>query len=75
MITLTRKQREALEKVFNRGPIYSYRKDIEEAQGIKPTRLNYKQFRRTVVQGHCGSVMVCWGRMWLVIERNGYIHS
>lgn len=75
MITLTRKQREALEKVFNRGPIYPYLTYKEKAQGIRAVPLTYKQFRRTIVRGDYGCIMVGWCNMWLGIERDGHTHS
>ena len=66
---LTKEQRTALKKVYDRQPIYSpliengYRRAI-----------SYREFRRTVRKGF-GCIMVPWCNMWLGIEPDGYTHS
>jgi hypothetical protein len=57
MKPITRKQREALYKVWKRD-----------------TKLSYRQFRRTAVQGY-DCLMVPYAGMWLGIELDGYTHS
>lgn len=73
MITLTREQRIALKRVFDRAP--------EQATSLSwcpPrnyfTNQTYREFRRTVAPGP-GCVMVRWMGMWLGIEPDGYTHS
>jgi len=57
---LTRKQREALKKIYDRGPL----------------PITYLQFRRTVQYAyHMDCAMVPWQGMWLGIEADGYTHS
>lgn len=70
MVKLTRAQREALKRVFDRQPIFP-----EDRPWDPP--LTYRQFRKRVQPelGGYGAVMVPWCRMWLGIERDGYTHS
>lgn len=75
MIKLTRNQRVSLKRVYDRGPVYPYLTAQEKEQNIKAVPLSYKQFRRTVVRGDFGCIMVQWCSMWLGIERDGYTHS
>ena len=56
---LTREQRESL-----------YRKWTQSNQGK-----SYREFRRTVLLGWTGEIMVHWSGMWLGIETDGYTHS
>lgn len=56
---LTRQQREALYRVYNRG-------------GNCAT--SYRDFRKTVQPGP-GCIMLPWAGMWLGIEPDGYTHS
>ena len=64
MKPLTRKQREALLKVYGRG------------WGGNPKPKTYLQFRRTAQREVCGdAIMVHWCGMWLGIEPDGYTHS
>ena len=60
-MTLTRQQREALKRVYDRT--------IDH-----PLVMTYRQFRRTVLPGP-GCIMVRWDVMWLGIEPDGYTHS
>jgi hypothetical protein len=59
MVTLTKAQRVALHKVWQRP--------IEDKK-------SYKEFRKSVHSGW-GCVMVHWCDMWLGIETDGYTHS
>lgn len=61
MIKLTRQQRQALKRVYDR-----------QAQAI-----NYRQFRKSVMGtiGMDNAVVVNWAGMFLAIERDGYTHS
>lgn len=67
MTRTTRKQREALKAVFDRGPIYT----------VGDRKMTYRQFRRTVCPtvGCDDAIVVPWAGMWLAIEADGYIHS
>lgn len=66
MIILTRAQRVALERVYNRKVIYT--------PDLTHREITYKEFRRTVQPGS-GCIMVFWSGMWLGIEPDGYTHS
>lgn len=59
MIKLTKEQRKALHKVYQRDPT------------VAPS---YRHFRRQVLQGF-GYVMIKWKGMYLGIEPDGYTHS
>jgi hypothetical protein len=81
MVKTTRKQREALKKVFDRGPCYrsgaydhgfSVTCNIQYARHYRP--LTYRQFRRFVRPGY-DCIMLHWCGMWLGIEPDGYTHS
>ena len=69
---LTKEQRTALKKVYDRQPIPKY----ELNKGIKCFigYMTYREFRRTVHLG-CDCIMVPWCNMWLGIEPDGYTHS
>lgn len=59
-MVLTRKQREALKRIYNRHDI----------------GMSYSKFRRGVQGSISGDfVMVQWAGMWLGIETDGYTHS
>ena len=71
MNTLTREQRVALKRVFDRGPI----DHLVDFDGFSTTMpMSYRQFRKTVSQGY-DCIMVQWAGMWLGIETDGYTHS
>lgn len=80
---ITRQQREAIAKVFNRTTlwrldgqdrIYPMGADWPEYQFAK--KVTYRQFRRTVQRECYGDgLMVHWCGMWLGIEPDGYTHS
>lgn len=59
-MVLTRAQREALKRVWDR-----------EASTNPPS---YLAFRRQVQMGY-GCIMLPWAGMWLGIEPDGYTHS
>lgn len=63
MINLTKAQRKALKKVYDRennSPLFNL--------------MSYRQFRKTVLYGS-DCIMVPWCGMWLGIEKDGYTHS
>lgn len=60
MIVLTRPQREAVKRLYDRINIG------------KP--VTYKEFRRSVSKGW-DCVMVYWNGMWVGIETDGYTHT
>ena len=63
MSILTRQQREALKRVYDRPA------DNRPEQ-------SYLSFRRTVQKcSYDSALMVQWCGMWLGIETDGYIHS
>jgi len=70
---LTRPQRVALKRVYDRQPIPAKPMMLDGYYGIKRT-ISYRQFRRTVRPGS-GCIMVEWCGMWLGIEPDGYTHS
>ena len=72
MITTTREQRLAIQRVFDRGPIYT----TPVAEAMKQP-ISYRRFRSAVAGTFAmdGAVVLNWAGMWLVIERDGYTHS
>lgn len=70
MIILTRAQRVALKRVYDR-PVTTF---ATHGQTIKGTRGTYREFRKTAQPGS-GCIMVAWCGMWLGIEPDGYTHS
>jgi len=71
-MNLTRQQRQALKRVFDRKPIWD---SIEIRPGFAELRpITYREFRKTVQQGY-DCIMVRWFGMWLGIESDGYTHS
>lgn len=69
MVRTTRLQREALKRVHRR---------VVDAHYPVPGREHapsYLQFRRGVMPGPQGCVMVPFASMWLGIERDGHTHS
>lgn len=80
MIKLTRAQRVALKRVYDRMPIYAQTLDrttCDTAYAALRTPLTYREFRRRVLPTFkCDDcVMVHWANMWLGIETDGYTHS
>lgn len=81
-MNLTPEQRQALKRVYNRGPLVI---DQDPSKGLRSPMMNegyylgrypltYRQFRRQVHPGF-GCVMLHWQGMWLGIEQDGYTHS
>lgn len=67
MITLTRKQREAIHKLYIR--------EVTSAEiDSHRTARTYREIRRSVVPSF-DCIMVPWCGMWLGIESDGYTHS
>ena len=60
---LTREQREALLRLYNRRVNWN----------AKPK--TYLAFRRMARQTHMGCIVVPWANMWIGIEPDGYTHS
>lgn len=60
MKPITRQQREALKRVYDRQPL----------------PVTYREFRRQAVRAsYDDCVMIAWNNMWLGIEKCGYCHS
>jgi len=89
MQPITKAQRAALKRVFDRTPLFSSRPQAASACVYLNQRydgknapahavVSYRQFRRTV-QGPLyrsdPCIMVPWCGMWLGIEADGYTHS
>lgn len=77
MMYLTRAQRVALKRIYDRGETCSTCYQQIES-GSDYDRRSYLAFRRTVegLIGGQGCVMVPWrGRIWLGIETDGHTHS
>jgi hypothetical protein len=74
MTRTTRKQREALKRIYDRAPIFH--EEIVNHVSLK-VRSTYRQFRRLVQPtfGCDGAVVAPWCGMWLCIETDGYTHS
>jgi hypothetical protein len=75
MVKLTKAQRKALKRIYDRTPTYPYITSEERTADITAIPLTYRQFRKTVHPGGPDYVMVQWARMWLGIEKDGYTHS
>jgi hypothetical protein len=77
MIVLTKEQRRALKRVYDRCPIYPLMTAQEFRDDVTAIPITYRQFRRGVQPtfGCDGCVMIQWAGMWLGIERDGYVHS
>jgi len=79
-MTLTRKQREALKRTFDRCPLYTHPKfgGVNSAGVVCPgdgwRLMSYREFRGEVKMGY-GCIMVDWCGMTLGIEPDGYTHS
>jgi hypothetical protein len=74
MPKLSRAQREALKRVYDRTPL-TYTNDGFKSVVCRHERpVSYLRFRRGVRAGW-GCVMVHWCGMWLGIEPDGHTHS
>lgn len=77
MIVLTRAQRVALFRVFQRDfPSWRSptRRDNYEPEVVRVPSIQWRRFRQRVQPGP-GCVMIEWRGMWLGIEPDGYTHS
>ena len=70
MVYLTKAQRKALKRIFDRGPIWAQ----SPAGSCVKYQMTYRQFRATVTHGW-DCVMVRWCNMWVGIEKDGYTHT
>lgn len=86
MVKTTRKQREALFRIFQRDfpnwvtPTKRHNPDIRKPlaeQIVKVPSIQYRRFREQVQPyfDKSGCVMLPWKGMWLGIETDGYTHS
>jgi hypothetical protein len=83
MTKTTRQQREALARLFSRGPIRPCTRQLllADSKGIKGVHiakpLTYRQFRAMVQPtfGCYGAVAVPWCGMYVCIEGDGHAHS
>ncbi len=85
IVTLTRAQRVALKRVYDRVPLYRHidgpiadafeRVPLSTVQrDPMQSAASYRQFRRTArMTFDC--LMVPWAGMWLGIETDGHTHS
>jgi putative SOS response-associated peptidase YedK len=80
MMTLTKEQRKALKRVFDRQPLVlrwngrTHTADRWENYPPLNPQMTYREFRKLVVWSF-DCVMVPWCGMWLGIEKDGYTHS
>jgi hypothetical protein len=70
---LTKEQRAALKRVYDRQPIMLGNTGALIAHEFD-TPMTYHQFRRTVQPGY-DCIMVPWCGTWVGIETDGYTHS
>ena len=79
MIILTRKQREALFKVFQRdfpSWVTPFKRESINGLVVPVPSTQWRRFRERVQPAFGGEcVMLPWKGMWLGIERDGYTHS
>lgn len=71
MVITTREQRKAIAQIFNRAKLF----EQDDTGGYYEVR--YRQFRKKAQPtfGCDGAVALPWCGMWLVVERDGYVHS
>lgn len=77
MVVLTREQRVALWKVFQRdfpNWLTPTRRASHHGEVVRVPSVQWRRFRAKVTPGP-GCVMVPWCGMWLGIEPDGYTHS
>ena len=76
MRAITREQRVAIKRIYDRTPLDANHDRLELGLNDKCTPVTYRQFRRTVQPIICtDAVMIHWCNMWLGIEQDGYTHS
>lgn len=79
MVKTTRKQREAVFKVFQRdfpSWVTPFKRRDRNGQEHRVPSIQYRRFR-SLLQPYPGDtcVMLPWKGMWLGIETDGYTHS
>jgi putative SOS response-associated peptidase YedK len=80
MTVLTKAQRAALKRVFDRQALVlrwngkTYSADRWANYSPEHAPMTYRQFRKLAVASF-DCVMVPWCGMWLGIEKDGYTHS
>ena len=81
MSVITREQRKALKRVFDRQPLTlewngktNMPYNAMEGRNWEKPLMTYRQFRKLAVQSF-DCLMVPWCGMWLGIETDGYTHS
>ena len=76
MTPLTKPQRQAVKRVYDRGRTYGL-KNAKEYMVRNQRPNTYREFRATVQPIFCGggAVALPWYNMWLAIEPDGYTHS
>lgn len=73
---LTREQREAVKRIYDRCPLDANHDRLEPGFNDRLTPISYRQFRKAVQPIICDrAVMVHWCGMFLGIEPDGYTHS
>ena len=77
MSAITREQREAIKRIYDRTPLYVWQDKLVGQPKYKSHEpLTYRQFRKRAIPLHSfGCVMIQWCGMWLGIEADGYTHS
>lgn len=75
MRAITREQRVALKRIYDRDPLYVWQDElIGNPKYNSHTPITYRQFRKRAVHSY-DCIMIQWCRMWLGIEADGYTHS
>ena len=79
MMVITRAQREALKRIYDRCPLYiriSSKQPRISSESFYPEqpRITYRELRKLIQPGY-GCIMLPWCGMLLGIEEDGYIHS
>ena len=80
MVPMTRAQREALFRIFQRefpNWISPGKRTNGVGMVLPVSTIQYRRYRKAVkpLMGGDGCVMIFWKGMWLGIERDGYVHS
>jgi hypothetical protein len=77
MLKLSKAQRQAVKRVYDRGFTYGRNNQAGHVAGNSTAPNTYRQFRATVQPIFCGdgAVALPWCGMWLAIERDGLTHS
>lgn len=69
MVKTTRAQRQAIYRKWLQCP-----SPLPRTHELHST-MTYRQFRKSVIQGDYGCVLVQWCGMWVGIETDGYAHT